>query len=138
MLALATVPVTIQRKEYDDREKIVERGCEDLAQRHGRLQQINIYACSYCVVEGNVGFMIENINNERFNGDIRINRSIGSIRGKVEVAPFNIEFYQNKSSKVPFKNSISIRIPADQSYTVVLMTRGGVDRELLNRFDFAK
>ncbi len=60
-----------------------------MAQRTGKLQQIGLYACSYCIVEESVGLMIENINNERFNGDIRINRSIGSVKGTVEVMPFN-------------------------------------------------
>ena len=82
--------------------------------------------------------MIENINNERFNGDIRINRSIGSIRSLATVVPFNFEFYHNKGSKLPFKTNISIFIPNDKSFTVVLMTHGGIDKTLLKRFDFAK
>lgn len=97
-----------------------------------------MYACSYCVVEEDVGIMIENINNERFNGDIRINRSIGSIKGEVEVIPFNYDFYQHKTNRVPFRTQISIRIPPDGAYTVLLMTRGGIDRTLLKKFDFAK
>lgn len=67
-----------------------EKGCADLAQRKGKLQQISLYACSYCLVEEEAGLMIENINNERPNGDIRINRSIGNIRNLSAVIPFNL------------------------------------------------
>jgi len=34
--------------------------------------------------------MIENINNERYNGDIRINRSINGLKATVDLVPFNI------------------------------------------------
>lgn len=61
-----------------------------------------------------IGFIIENINNERFNGDIRINRSIGGIKAAVDIVPFNIEFYQQNSNKMPFKNQISVYISSDQ------------------------
>jgi hypothetical protein len=138
LLALSTTPVSFSRKEYEDKERLVEKGCADLAQRRGKLQQISMYACSYCVVEEEVGLMVENINNERFNGDIRINRSIGSTRSSSSVLPFNLDFYLQRNGTAPFKTSISVYIPSDQAYTVVLMTRSGVDQALLKRFDFAK
>jgi hypothetical protein len=52
--------------------------------------------------------------------------------------PFNIEFYQQRQNKIPFRTQINVYIQADNSYTVILMTRGGVDLSLLKRFDFAK
>ena len=63
LLALSTVPISLTRREYDDKDKLIEKGCADLAQRRGTLQQISVYACSYCVVEEQAGLMIENINN---------------------------------------------------------------------------
>ena len=90
------------------------------------------------MVEEEVGLMIENINNERPNGDIRINRSIGNMRSVSAVVPFNMDFYLNKNTKMPFKTNISIYIPNDKDFTVVLMTHGGIDRSLLKRFDFAQ
>jgi len=102
------------------------------------LEQINLYACSYCIVEQEIGLIIENINNERFQGDIRINRSITGIKSTLDLVPFNIEFYQQRQNKMPFRTQINVYIQADKSYTVILLTRGGVDLSLLKRFDFAK
>lgn len=102
------------------------------------MSQINLYACSYTIVQDEIGFIIENINNERFSGDIRINRSIGGIKSKVELVPFNVEFYQPKANNGPFRTQICVYVPADNSYTVILMTRGGLDPVLLKHFDISK
>ena len=57
------------------------------------------------------------------------------MRSLSTVVPFNLEFYLNKTNtKMPFKTNISIFIPNDKEYTVVLMTHGGVDKNLLKRF----
>jgi hypothetical protein len=48
----------------------------DLAQRYGRLLQINKNICTYNYIEKNIGFIIENINNEKETGEIKIVRSI--------------------------------------------------------------
>jgi hypothetical protein len=68
---------------------ILEKGCCDLAQRLGRMHQINPYACSYTIIQEEVGMLIENINNERYNGDIKINRSIVGLKAAVDIIPFN-------------------------------------------------
>ena len=79
----STKGVSLSRREYDDKERLIEKGCRDLAQRMGRLHQINLYACSYSYIHEETGILIENINNERFNGDIRINRSITGLKAAV-------------------------------------------------------
>ena len=56
----------------------------------------------------------------------------------MDLVPFNLEFYQQKNNKLPFKTQISVYIAADKSYTVVLMMRGGVDVTFLKKFDFGK
>lgn len=104
----------------------------------GRLHQINPYACSYSYVHEQLGLLVENINNERYHGDIRINRAVGSLRASVGLLPFNKEFYQPKNSRFPIKNQISVYIPADFSFTVILMTRGGIDVSFLRNFDFGQ
>jgi len=40
----------------------------DLAQRFGKLTQINPNICSYNYIDYKVGFIIENINNEKASG----------------------------------------------------------------------
>jgi hypothetical protein len=50
LLAQSESPVALGRREYEESEQLVERGCCDLAQRRGRMQQINLYACSYTLV----------------------------------------------------------------------------------------
>lgn len=138
MIVNSTVPTVVSKKEYEDKEALVEKGCSDLAQRYGKLHQINPFACSYSFIHEEIGVLIENINNERYNGDIRINRSISGLKATVDLIPFNVEFYQQKNSRLPFKTQISVYISTDKSYTVILMMRGGIDLPFLKRFDFGK
>jgi hypothetical protein len=64
----------------------------DLAQSKGRLKQLNPSICTYSYIEHNVGFIIENINNERPNGFVRILRSIEGLQqfGENLIKAFNI------------------------------------------------
>lgn len=41
----------------------MEKGCCDLAQRYGKLHQINMFACNYSFIHEELGLLIENINN---------------------------------------------------------------------------
>lgn len=109
-----------------------------MAQRYGKLHQINIFACNYSFIHEDLGLLIENINNERYNGDIKINRSINGLKAAVDLIPFNIDFYQQKNNKLPYKTQISVYIQADKSYTVILMMRGGIDIPFIKKFDFGK
>ena len=61
LILRAKVPVPIERKPYTD--GILEEGCTDLAQRFGRLNQLNKYVCAYNCVHEDLGIIIENINN---------------------------------------------------------------------------
>jgi hypothetical protein len=53
----------IERKTYTDHPHIIEESCMDLAQRKGRLIQINSNICAYNFIDYKTGFIIENINN---------------------------------------------------------------------------
>ena len=66
----------LERKNYRDYQNILMESAMDLAQQHGRLNQINKNICSYNYIDHELGLIIENINNERPMGDIRIYRSI--------------------------------------------------------------
>jgi hypothetical protein len=82
--------------------------------------------------------LFENVNNERYQGSIRINRSIAGLKPALELLPFNREFYLQKPPNAPFNPHLSVYIPADHSYTVVLMMRGGIDLPFLRKFDFGR
>ena len=72
------MPIRLERKVYE--EGMIEDGCADLAQRYGRLNQLNNYICSYNCIHEDMGMIIENINNERTKGQIRILRSIDGLK----------------------------------------------------------
>jgi len=42
---------------------MIEKGCTDLAQRAGKMTQINKWICTYSLVHAESGLIIENINN---------------------------------------------------------------------------
>jgi hypothetical protein len=73
-------------------ERIIELSCMDLAQRHGKLNQINKSICSYTYLCEDTGLVIENIVNERNKGEVTIMRSINGLKSKVEILPINKEF----------------------------------------------
>jgi|JI7StandDraft_1071085.scaffolds.fasta_scaffold688755_1 hypothetical protein len=52
----------------------------DLAQSKGKLKQLNPNICTYSFIDYKIGLIIENINNERPNGFIRILRSIEGLQ----------------------------------------------------------
>ena len=56
-------PVKMEKQIYE--EGTIEEACADLAQRFGRLNQLNHFICSYNCVHEHMGFIIENINNEK-------------------------------------------------------------------------
>jgi hypothetical protein len=61
----------------------------DLAQRLGKLNQINKYICSYNYLSEKVGFIIENIVNERLSGNVTVMRSMRGLKCKSEILPIN-------------------------------------------------
>lgn len=63
MIVNSSVNALLNKKEYDDKEALMEKGCCDLAQRCGKLHQINMFACNYSYIHEDVGILIENINN---------------------------------------------------------------------------
>jgi hypothetical protein len=66
----------------------------DLAQRYGELNQINKFICSYNYITERVGFIIENIINERVTGNVSVMRSIRGLKCKSQILPVNEEFYE--------------------------------------------
>ena len=54
-------PIQLNRKPYKD--GILEEGCADLAQRFGKMNQLNAYICSYNCIHEDLALIIENINN---------------------------------------------------------------------------
>lgn len=78
---------------------MIEKGCADYAQRKGKLIQINKYICAYTIIDQDAGLIIENINNERRSGNIKIFRNIQNIKPKESsLLPYNKEFYVSNSS----------------------------------------
>jgi hypothetical protein len=68
---------------------MIEEACADLAQRYGKLNQLNPYICSYNCIHEEMGLIIENINNERVKGQIKIVRSIQGLKSKVLIEAVN-------------------------------------------------
>lgn len=64
----------------------------DLAQRFGKLSQINKSICAYTYLCEETALIIENIINERTKGDVTIMRSINGLKSRVEILPINSEF----------------------------------------------
>ena len=77
---------------------MVEEGCRDLAQRFGELNQINKFICSYNYMSESVGYIIENIVNERISGPVSVIRSIRGLKCSSEIRPVNPEFYQRREN----------------------------------------
>jgi hypothetical protein len=71
-------------------EMLVE-SCLDVGQRLGRLQQLNKNICTYTYIHKELGLIIENINNERSQGDVRIYRSIENLVRNYPIKAFNKE-----------------------------------------------
>lgn len=102
----------------------------DLAQRKGGLKQLNQNICTYSFIERKLGFIIENINNERHNGYVRVLRSIEGLQrnGKKLIRAFNKEFQAQPT--------IEVKIESLDHFTVVLGVLGGVNKGFLDQFDF--
>ena len=120
------VPTTLERKPYI--EGSFEDGCADLAQRFGKMNQLNPYICSYNCIHEDLGLIIENINNEKTKGMIRIKRSINGLQSKLPIEPFNKEFKGKEELEISIKNGCH--------YTVVLAQKGGIDRAFFQNFYF--
>lgn len=60
----------------------------DVAQRYGKMVQVNKNICSYHFIEKNIGFIIENINNEKESGSVKILRSIDGLQS-YNIRPLN-------------------------------------------------
>lgn len=70
----------------------MELACMDLAQRMGKLSQINKSICAYTYLCEDTALIIENIINERTKGEVAIMRSISGLKSKVDILPLNPEF----------------------------------------------
>lgn len=70
------IKVNIERKPYLGNENILIEAAMDLAQSKGKLKQLNQNICTYSYIDYKIGLIIENINNERPNGVVRVLRSI--------------------------------------------------------------
>jgi hypothetical protein len=55
----------------------------DLAQKNGKLKQINKFICSYSYIDKKCALIIENIVNERLHGEVNIVRSIVGLKSSV-------------------------------------------------------
>ena len=120
------VPTRIERKNYF--EGIFEEGCADLAQRFGKMNQLNSYICSYNCIHEDLGLIIENIHNEKTKGNVRVLRSLEVLHAELPIVPLNKEFKGKKA--------LEITIKSNYHYTVVLMMKGGIDRKFFQNFDF--
>ena len=81
-------------------EGIIEKGCSDYAQRFGEMMQVNKWICTYAMVDIGAGLMLENINNERRHGKVKIYRNISNLKPKgCHLLAYNDEFYLNGLSK---------------------------------------
>lgn len=60
-----TTETFFERKAYELYPNIVEESCMDIAQRWGKMVQVNKNICSYHYIERNLGLIIENVNNEK-------------------------------------------------------------------------
>jgi hypothetical protein len=63
LMYFGTSAASFERRSYDQHKNIIQECCMDLAQRYGKITQINKNLCSYHFIERNIGFIIENINN---------------------------------------------------------------------------
>jgi hypothetical protein len=123
---------------------MLEESCTDLAQKKGKLNQINKFICSYTYVDKKAAIVVENINNERLFGEVNVVRSIVGLKCSVEIVPVNDEFYEdlkaNKEDGAEYlavkKNSIDVKIQKGESFTVILKMRGGIDAKFFRAFTF--
>ena len=60
------------------------------------MNQLSPYICSYNCIHEDMGLIIENINNEKTKGNIRVMRSIDGLSSSVAIEPFNKEFKTKK------------------------------------------
>lgn len=120
------VPIRMQRRTYSI--GMIEEGCADLAQRFGILNQHHKYICSYNCIHESLGLIIENINNQRTKGEIRIVRSIRDLKSTKEIWGINREFNKGKM--------LEVKIKGGQHYTIVLLMQKGVDDHFFKSFDF--
>jgi hypothetical protein len=112
---------------------MIEKSCSDYVQRFGTMIQVNKWICTYAMVDLEAGLMIENINNERRHGKVRVLRSINNLKpDNCHILPFNDEFYTNGQ----MRSELEINMTREQSYTVILMLFGGRDDVFLGTFNF--
>ena len=100
---------------------MVEEGCADLAQRFGRMNQLNKNICSYNCIHEEMGLIVENINNEKTMGVTKVRRMINNLKSEHEIEPFNSEFNE--------RNVLEVSIEPESYFTVVLMMKGGIDKK---------
>ena len=72
--------------------------------------------------------IIENINNEKVRGEVKVIRSIDGLSGSLPIEPINKEFENKKL--------IEVMIKGNSYFTVVLMMKGGIDKKFFKNFNF--
>lgn len=72
--------------------------------------------------------IIENINNEKVRGSVKVIRSIDGLSANLPIEPINKEFGDKKQIEVMVKGS--------SYFTVVLMMKGGIDKKFFKSFNF--
>ena len=92
------------------------------------MNQLNSYICSYNCIHEDLGLIIENINNEKTKGNVRVLRSLEVLHAELPIVPLNKEFKGKKALEITIKSNCH--------YTVVLMMKGGIDRKFFQNFDF--
>ena len=80
-------PIQIERVKYE--KGMLEEGCTDLAQRYGKILQISDDICSYNCIHTGIAMIIENINNENMDNNVKIRRKLVKMKTKCPIIPFN-------------------------------------------------
>lgn len=71
-------PTILRNPEYE--ELCFEKGCSDLAQRFGYLNQLNKNICSYNCIHEKMGMIIEDIFNQKITAKIRVKRMLSDLK----------------------------------------------------------
>jgi len=51
MIVLSNIQIGIERKLYEEKQKLLEVACCDIAQRKGTFKQLNDFTCSYSFID---------------------------------------------------------------------------------------
>ena len=68
------------------------------------MNQLNKNICSYNCIHEDMGMIIENFNNEREHGHIRISKKIDGLKNhKLRLEPINVDFKKTNKSELSIK-----------------------------------